>query len=168
MAHSPNTPPRGYACTSVIDELACVSSTSLQGSSSVDIVSQPVTMQPQLAYVLLLFLGNVISDTLSQARIDNVVQNRTRSITQPMEVHDSLNQHLFSIPAVAFLGGLLFGFDTAVIAGTRRDLTTTCRLSALFGITVSCLLAVEEITDTKHLRSSGGTSVCQTRNEGLS
>jgi SP family arabinose:H+ symporter-like MFS transporter len=43
--------------------------------------------------------------------------------------------------SVAALGGLLFGFDTAVIAGTTRDLTQTFHLSlARLGFTVSVAL----------------------------
>lgn len=43
--------------------------------------------------------------------------------------------------AVAALGGLLFGFDTAVIAGTTHALTVYFHLTALtLGITVSCAL----------------------------
>jgi hypothetical protein len=42
---------------------------------------------------------------------------------------------------VAALGGLLFGFDTAVIAGTTRQLTALFELSpAMFGVTVSLAL----------------------------
>jgi MFS transporter, SP family, arabinose:H+ symporter len=52
-----------------------------------------------------------------------------------------LNRHLLSICAVASLGGLLFGFDTAVIAGATRTLTSTFHLSPLaLGITVSSAL----------------------------
>ncbi len=47
---------------------------------------------------------------------------------------------LFST-AVAALGGLLFGFDTAVIAGTTRALTSHFDLTAVtLGVTVSCAL----------------------------
>ena len=43
--------------------------------------------------------------------------------------------------AVAALGGLLFGFDTAVIAGTTQTLTKYFDLSAeTLGVTVSCAL----------------------------
>lgn len=43
--------------------------------------------------------------------------------------------------AAAALGGLLFGFDTAVIAGTTRALTQVFDLSATrLGVTVSCAL----------------------------
>ncbi len=43
--------------------------------------------------------------------------------------------------AVAALGGLLLGFDTAVIAGTTQALTRTFQLSPLMlGVTVSCAI----------------------------
>ncbi len=47
---------------------------------------------------------------------------------------------LFST-AIAALGGLLFGFDTAVIAGTTHALTSQFQLTAVtLGVTVSCAL----------------------------
>ncbi len=53
-----------------------------------------------------------------------------------------LRRPVFAIAAIAALGGLLFGFDTAVIAGTTGALTTVFRLTpALLGITVSSALA---------------------------
>jgi SP family arabinose:H+ symporter-like MFS transporter len=52
-----------------------------------------------------------------------------------------LNSYLLLNSLVAALGGLLFGFDTAVIAGTTRALTETFGLStAMLGVTVSMAL----------------------------
>jgi SP family arabinose:H+ symporter-like MFS transporter len=52
-----------------------------------------------------------------------------------------LNAHLLLITVVASLGGLLFGFDTAVIAGTTKALTALYHLSPLtLGVTVSSAL----------------------------
>lgn len=49
-----------------------------------------------------------------------------------------LNGYLVKSTAVAALGGLLFGFDTAVIAGTTAGLTHQYHLSpAMLGVTVS-------------------------------
>jgi sugar porter (SP) family MFS transporter len=49
-----------------------------------------------------------------------------------------LNAYLAKSTAVAALGGLLFGFDTAVISGTTSTLTQTYHLSpALLGVTVA-------------------------------
>jgi SP family arabinose:H+ symporter-like MFS transporter len=57
------------------------------------------------------------------------------------DVHRSLNNHLLVTCLIASLGGLLFGFDTAVIAGTTGALTSTYHLSPLaLGITVSSAL----------------------------
>jgi MFS transporter, SP family, arabinose:H+ symporter len=51
------------------------------------------------------------------------------------------NPYLLKSTAVAALGGLLFGFDTAVIAGTTADLTRTYLLSpASLGLTVAVAL----------------------------
>ena len=53
----------------------------------------------------------------------------------------SLNANLIRGAVVAALGGLLFGFDTAVIAGTTHALTETFHLTpALLGFTVSSAL----------------------------
>jgi MFS transporter, SP family, arabinose:H+ symporter len=52
-----------------------------------------------------------------------------------------LNAYLVKSTAVAALGGLLFGFDTAVIAGTTHALTLTFHLSpSTLGLTVSIAL----------------------------
>ncbi len=54
----------------------------------------------------------------------------------------SLNVSLLRSSLVAALGGLLFGFDTAVIAGTTHALTEVFSLSpAMLGLTVSAALA---------------------------
>lgn len=56
--------------------------------------------------------------------------------------HSPLNRTLLRSSLVAALGGLLFGFDTAVISGTTRSLAETFSLSpALLGITVSSALS---------------------------
>ena len=50
----------------------------------------------------------------------------------------AINFYLLRSTVVAALGGLLFGFDTAVIAGTTRDLSTTYHLSpGSLGVTVA-------------------------------
>jgi MFS transporter, SP family, arabinose:H+ symporter len=52
-----------------------------------------------------------------------------------------LNAYLLRSTIVAALGGLLFGFDTAVIAGTTQELTNQYHLSpTTLGITVSSAL----------------------------
>src|ERR1700687_2795437 len=52
-----------------------------------------------------------------------------------------LNSNLLKSTVVASLGGLLFGFDTAVIAGATHALTETFRLSpAALGMTVASAL----------------------------
>ena len=52
-----------------------------------------------------------------------------------------LNAYLVKSTVVAALGGLLFGFDTAVIAGTTHALTETYHLSpGSLGLTVSIAL----------------------------
>lgn len=56
-------------------------------------------------------------------------------------ISGTINWHLFAICLIASAGGLLFGFDTAVISGTTTDLTNTFHLSPLaLGITVSSTL----------------------------
>ena len=52
-----------------------------------------------------------------------------------------LNSVLLKSTAVASLGGLLFGFDTAVIAGTTHQLSEVYSLTpSLLGLTVSSAL----------------------------
>ncbi len=52
-----------------------------------------------------------------------------------------LNSHLIKSTVVSALGGLLFGFDTAVIAGTTHQLTQVYSLTPyLLGLTVSSAL----------------------------
>jgi SP family arabinose:H+ symporter-like MFS transporter len=52
-----------------------------------------------------------------------------------------MNRYLMKSAIVAALGGLLFGFDTAVIAGANRALTDVFQLTpGLLGITVSAAL----------------------------
>jgi sugar porter (SP) family MFS transporter len=54
----------------------------------------------------------------------------------------SINSHVVKSTIVGALGGLLFGFDTAVISGTTHALSQVYHLSpALLGITVSSALA---------------------------
>jgi sugar porter (SP) family MFS transporter len=53
----------------------------------------------------------------------------------------SINSHVAKSTIVGALGGLLFGFDTAVISGTTSALTRTYQLSpGLLGVTVSSAL----------------------------
>lgn len=53
----------------------------------------------------------------------------------------NLNSYILRSTIVAALGGLLFGFDTAVIAGTTHALSALYRLSpGMLGITVSAAL----------------------------
>jgi sugar porter (SP) family MFS transporter len=54
----------------------------------------------------------------------------------------SINSHVVKSTIVGALGGLLFGFDTAVISGTTSALTSVYHLTpALLGVTVSSALA---------------------------
>jgi MFS family permease len=53
----------------------------------------------------------------------------------------TINSYLLKSTVVAALGGLLFGFDTAVIAGATRALTGTYHLSpGSLGVTVAAAL----------------------------
>jgi len=53
----------------------------------------------------------------------------------------TINSHVIKSTVVGALGGLLFGFDTAVISGTTNALTQTYHLSPfLLGVTVSSAL----------------------------
>ncbi len=53
----------------------------------------------------------------------------------------AINSHVIKSTVVGALGGLLFGFDTAVISGTTDALTRTYHLSpTLLGVTVSSAL----------------------------
>src|SRR5665213_1534879 len=53
----------------------------------------------------------------------------------------TINSHVIKSTVVGALGGLLFGFDTAVISGTTEALTRTYHLSpTLLGVTVSSAL----------------------------
>jgi SP family arabinose:H+ symporter-like MFS transporter len=65
----------------------------------------------------------------------------TRHGKETQEIHVRLNTYILRSTIVAALGGLLFGFDTAVIAGTTHALSTLYRLSpGMLGITVSVAL----------------------------
>lgn len=56
-------------------------------------------------------------------------------------IHVKLNSYILRSTIVAALGGLLFGFDTAVIAGTTHALSTLYHLSpGMLGVTVSAAL----------------------------
>ena len=57
------------------------------------------------------------------------------------EAKADVNKHLIWIVVIASLGGLLFGFDTAVIAGTTQSLSLVFALTpATLGVTVSSAL----------------------------
>jgi sugar porter (SP) family MFS transporter len=62
-------------------------------------------------------------------------------MTMPTDRHRPLNAFLLKSTIIAALGGLLFGFDTAVIAGTTRALSAVFALSpGLLGLTVASAL----------------------------
>ena len=67
-------------------------------------------------------------------------KNMTQYNMAPSSVPASrVNAYLLRSALVAALGGLLFGFDTAVISGTTRALTDAFRLTpGLLGLTVVC------------------------------
>src|SRR5215472_15839921 len=61
---------------------------------------------------------------------------------KPMNQARGINSTLLKSTAAAALGGLLFGFDTAVISGTTRALTGVYALTpGMLGVTVSSALA---------------------------
>lgn len=65
-----------------------------------------------------------------------------------------LNSYLIKSTIAAAIGGLLPGFDTAVIAGTTRDLTRIYGLSpASLGLTVSVHLLRTDYGDPVFCRS---------------
>ena len=58
-----------------------------------------------------------------------------------LDTHMRLNPYLVKSTVVAALGGLLFGFDTAVISGTTHALTELYRLTPFaLGVTVTSAL----------------------------
>ena len=60
---------------------------------------------------------------------------------EPFPASRGPSRHLVQSTVVAALGGLLFGFDTAVIAGTTADLTRTYHLTPwTLGLTVAIAL----------------------------
>jgi len=62
-------------------------------------------------------------------------------MTQAVSAARPLNSRLLRSALVAALGGLLFGFDTAVISGTTRALSSVYQLSAgMLGFTVASAL----------------------------
>jgi MFS transporter, SP family, arabinose:H+ symporter len=66
---------------------------------------------------------------------------KTSATSDGIATTPSLNVYLLRSSLVAALGGLLFGFDTAVISGTTKALNETFALSPLMlGITVSSAL----------------------------
>ena len=74
-------------------------------------------------------------------RRDLRLPNRQRDRTEFSKGAMRLNSYLLKSTVVAALGGLLFGFDTAVIAGTTHALSETFRLSpAALGMTVPAAL----------------------------
>ncbi|HWB97700.1 MAG TPA: sugar porter family MFS transporter [Bryobacteraceae bacterium] len=77
----------------------------------------------------------------STGRVDTPVDGPQSCYIQPSATTMTLNAYLVKSTVVAALGGLLFGFDSAVIAGTTSALTETYQLSPLWlGVTVSSAL----------------------------
>lgn len=75
----------------------------------------------------------------SELKAANVIDSKSAQ-TQPTP-NSIPNSFLLKNTVVAALGGLLFGFDTAVIAGTTSDLKRTFHLSPwLLGLTVAIAL----------------------------
>ena len=76
----------------------------------------------------------------------------------------TLNGTLIKSTIVAALGGLLFGFDTAVIAGTTAGLTATFALDPFhLGVTVSIALigtVLEHCWRVYPEIAMGGATVC--------
>ena len=67
-----------------------------------------------------------------------------------------LNPHLVKSTVVAALGGLLFGFDTAVIAGTTGALRETYHLSpGSLGLTVAIALWGTVVGGVKYEAAKG-------------
>src|ERR1700730_13568364 len=65
----------------------------------------------------------------------------TASSSDASAPQHKLNAYLLKATVVAGLGGLLFGFDTAVISGATGDLTQVYNLSPLkLGVTVFAAL----------------------------
>src|SRR5215471_14199309 len=72
------------------------------------------------------------------------IERRFTVIVCAMQMHQAsgINSTLIRSTAAAALGGLLFGFDTAVISGTTRALTDVYALTpGMLGVTVSSALA---------------------------
>src|SRR5579885_517552 len=73
--------------------------------------------------------------------MQTVSQTPLESETDQLAAPVKITAVLVMSTLVAALGGLLFGFDTAVIAGTTHALTQVFHLSpATLGVTVSCAL----------------------------
>src|SRR2546422_663433 len=89
--------------------------------------------------------GVPLQDTRPQLSACNeghsLSETRMSTTAARLQPAPPLNLYLLRSSLVAALGGLLFGFDTAVIAGTTRALTDTYGLTpAMLGITVSSAL----------------------------
>src|SRR5207237_560496 len=76
-----------------------------------------------------------------RSHMDATVRVGTKRSDSDPHRRVSLNAVTIKSTIVAALGGLLFGFDTAVIAGTTNDLTAAYHLTPAFlGWTVSSAL----------------------------